>query len=567
MIRETEVDGVPTLVAPTQGPMHAGLVFRVGRSDETLATAGITHLVEHLALHRHGLTDYHFNGSTESVYTSFHMQGSESDVVAFLAGVCESLLDMPMDRLPVEKEILRTEAASRRSGVNRQLPLWRYGAASYGLVSYPEWGLTGIGPEHIQHWVRSWFTRENAVLWIAGAGVPAGLRLRLPSGVRRPVPAVTSALPRTPAYYSDGEGVVMDAVVKRSTAASLFSGVLERELFRSLRQEGGYSYTATTDYDPRGDGYAVLTAYADALPEKQDAVLGGFVDALARMRIGRIEAGDLTAVRGKRTESFSHPEVHAARLAGAATNLLSGHPNHSLTELRAELDAVTIADLHAVAQEVSGSMLLQVPEGHRADWAGFVAAPTYSEYRVDGERFRSRESDKLGLVVGTDGVSLVDEEHAVTVLFSQCAGLLAWPDGGRQLVGQDGIVIRLEPTLWQIDPRALGYVDSRVPRGLVAPMPARAPEAIPQPKRKVAANPATNAAPPAARKRGTMEIVGIVILTVVSVFCTAGGLLGTLGVFSDSNSDSAERNVIYAGWALTAIIIFALVLLVRRGRR
>nr|WP_117212210.1 insulinase family protein [Allorhizocola rhizosphaerae] len=30
--------------------MAAGLVFRVGQADETLATHGISHLVEHLAL-------------------------------------------------------------------------------------------------------------------------------------------------------------------------------------------------------------------------------------------------------------------------------------------------------------------------------------------------------------------------------------------------------------------------------------------------------------------------------------------------------------------------------------
>ena len=48
MIRETEVDGVPTLLAPRNGPLAAGLTFRVGQADETLATAGITHLLEHL---------------------------------------------------------------------------------------------------------------------------------------------------------------------------------------------------------------------------------------------------------------------------------------------------------------------------------------------------------------------------------------------------------------------------------------------------------------------------------------------------------------------------------------
>src|SRR5581483_10436757 len=99
MLRQTEIDGVPTLIAPTSGPMTAGLTFRVGRSDETLATSGITHLVEHLALHRHGLAEYHYNGASSSTYTTFQAQGSEADIVSYLTGVCESLADMPMHRL------------------------------------------------------------------------------------------------------------------------------------------------------------------------------------------------------------------------------------------------------------------------------------------------------------------------------------------------------------------------------------------------------------------------------------------------------------------------------------
>jgi hypothetical protein len=44
----------PQLIAPGPGPLSAGLVFRVGQADETLAWSGITHMVEHLALFRHG---------------------------------------------------------------------------------------------------------------------------------------------------------------------------------------------------------------------------------------------------------------------------------------------------------------------------------------------------------------------------------------------------------------------------------------------------------------------------------------------------------------------------------
>jgi len=41
----TSVDGVPCFWADLPGPCHAGLLFRVGRADETLPTAGLTQLV------------------------------------------------------------------------------------------------------------------------------------------------------------------------------------------------------------------------------------------------------------------------------------------------------------------------------------------------------------------------------------------------------------------------------------------------------------------------------------------------------------------------------------------
>jgi predicted Zn-dependent peptidase len=46
---ETTHQGIQTVLAPRAGgQLTAGLLFRVGRADETLSTAGITHLVEHL---------------------------------------------------------------------------------------------------------------------------------------------------------------------------------------------------------------------------------------------------------------------------------------------------------------------------------------------------------------------------------------------------------------------------------------------------------------------------------------------------------------------------------------
>ncbi|MER7673136.1 insulinase family protein [Kitasatospora sp. NPDC096128] len=483
-IVHTEVDGIETVLAPGTGPLRAGLMFRIGRADETLATAGITHLVEHLALHRHGLTVYHFNGATSATETHFVVEGSPAEVVSYLNGVCAALRDLPLDRLGVEKEVLRTEASGRGSG--GQLPLWRYGAQGYGLLSYPEHGLHRIGAADVTAWAERWFTRQNAVLWMTAGEVPEGLDVKLPDGERQPVPEATSALPRTPAYFTGEEaGVALQAVVGHSTAALVFSDLLSRALFRELRQEGGLSYQAASGYDARDGGHAVITAVADALPAKREAVLGGFVDVLAGLRMGRIDTAELDAVRNRFLERLNQADA-AARLPGYARNLLIGHPNPTDDQARAELLALTVEDMRRIAEEVTASALVMTPAGTRGEWAGLHPAPTTSPDRVAGRHWRSLVHQGHALVVGDDGVSLISPHGQATVRYADCVAALASPDGARHLTGPDGMTVNIEPTLFALPADVIARIDASLPCEVVVPLPARTPQQIPRPPAKSA---------------------------------------------------------------------------------
>jgi zinc protease len=561
VIKDTEVGGVTTLLAPTSGPMLAGLTFRVGRADEPLARSGITHLIEHLALHHLGMADYHFNGATGVTVTTFHTQGSADDVAAFLTGVCTALADLPIDRLEMEREILRTEEANRSRSVTEPLSLWRYGARGYGLLSYPEWGLPMVGAGELHDWVRRYFTRQNAVLWIAGPDVPAGLRLPLPEGVRQPLPPPTNALPATPAFFAGStRAVALDSLVRRRTAGGVFAGVLERELFRELRQESGLSYTAAAVYEPRDTTYATLTALVDALPEKKDAALGGFIDVLAKLRVGRIAQSDVDAVVAKNKDVLDHPEVHAGRLPSYAFNVLIGYENISIEQLRTELAEVTAADIHEVAQEATASGLLMVPDGHDARWAGFVAAPTRSERAVNGLRYQSKETADVGLVVGADGASIVAPDGIITVRFNECAALLAWPDGGRIMIGDDAISLRVEPTLYTIDPAVVSTIDNSVPRANHIAMPAREPDEIPQP---------APPAPPPQQPAGTpsaLETVTLFVVGIAAVLFVCLGALTTLGVGAAEDSKGGEWAVVGSLWCVAVVLILPTILLLRRRR-
>ncbi|MFJ3968467.1 M16 family metallopeptidase [Streptomyces parvus] len=487
-INSTEVDRIPTLLAPTSGggPVTAGLYFRVGAADETLATAGLTHLVEHLALHRHGVSDLHYNGSTAATHTHFVVSGTPEEVVAYLNGVCASLRDLPVERLATEREILRTEQAGRSRGPNHQLPLWRYGARGYGLASYPEYGTLHLTADAVRDWAATWFTRDNAVLWMTGDTVPEGLDLTLPAGRRQPLPAPTSALPVTPAYLTGGSGgVVLDGIVRRSTAAALFAEVLGRALFTDLRQKGGYSYTADCGYHPRDTDHATITAYADALPQKQDAVVGGFIDVLARLRAGTIDQAELDSARAKFLRQYEIPDVGAASLPSYALNVLTGHENLTPDEHRAQLAAVTVEDLRDVARELYDSALIQVP-GRGVDWAGFTEAPQWSGPSFGPEPLgtvhRSRASDAVSLAVGREAVTLSTPRGRIAVRYDACAAMRVFPDGARHLIGFDAFVVEVEPTLYaKLTPDRMALIDAAVPAAAVVPMPDRDPDEIPQP--------------------------------------------------------------------------------------
>ncbi len=568
MITETERDGVPVVFTPSPGPMAAGLVFRVGRADETLATSGVTHLIEHLALYRHGVADYHYNGTTESLLTHFHMRGCEADVVAYMAAVCAGLNDLPLDRLETEKAILRTEAAGH---TRPSLPLWRYGAVGHGLVSYPEWGLNRLRPDEVRDWARAWFTRDNAVLWVTGAEIPSALRLDLPSGRRMPAPPLSSALPETPAFFVEGKGdIVFQSVVPRSRAAQVFSGVLERELYRNLRQEGGYSYTAAAGYDTRGDGTATVTAVADALPEQRHAALGGFIDVLAKLRVGRIEPEDIAGVKAKASEAYQHPDAEMARLPGYAVNLLTGQPNQSIEELRSDMAAVGTADVHAAAVDAIGSALLQVPCGTRADWAGFATAPTCSTATAEGTRYASRESGDVTMVVGGDAISVVTPEGPATVRYAECQAMLTWPDGARMLFGPDGVNVRVEPTLWYIHPETMLVVDARVPQPVVIPMPARGADAIPQPDPAAAATPNGGSGPatgaPAVSSSPARIFTLVALSVVAAVLLTCNGL-ATWGFAEDPTTTSDLWVGVAIGWLIFVGLLVPIVLVSRGLRR
>lgn len=558
LVTGTVVDGVPLLLASRPGPVTGGIFFRVGYADETLPIAGITHLVEHLALHHRDLADRHANGHTLEQWTTFHATGTEDEAVAFLNEVCSTLRDLPLGRVETEKEILRTEAARNgRGGIETAMRVWRYGARGPGLSGQGEDGLFGIGADEVAGWANTWFTSGNAVAFLTVDEVPAELSLALPAGERRPVKLPPEALPSKPAWFHSGfDGIVLDAMVPRSAAANVFSGVVTRVLMRELRRDQGLSYDAGCSYDRVDAESARLVIHADALEAKAGVVTSVVAEILAGMRAGRVDEADIDAVRKQARQELDVPDLGTAILPGTCVNLLLG-ADVSDPRDHAEMDAVTVEDVAEVARAFWADALVSISGGH--GFGGATRAPHQSESAVEGTTYASLVQEGNELVIGPAGVTRRTPESLVTVRFDDLAALGVVPDGARQLTGNDALSIAVEPTLWKgLDAEIVARdIDSRVPSELVVPYPPREADRIPEPPKNPAPLEPADSLPPAWNGFGPWAVWTAFALYVLAALASLPALIGLWSLMHDDLSREEETiQIVWIG-ATALLWLFA----------
>lgn len=488
------IDGIPLLRAP--GPPRAGLVFRVGRADETPAQTGLSHLVAHLVRARvpQAAGDC---GGVSPVVTAFTTEGP---ALAFLHGVCAALTSLSEADLTAAKAEMWAEAANRVPTIFDSLDVVRFGARHHGLAGLPEWGLHALTAEDVRAWIAAYFTTGNAALWISGPEVPAGLRLALPSGVRRPVPAADPLTGRLGVFRpTSRRTIARDQVLPAGLATAVYASVLERVLFRATgRVTGDGAHRVGARYRPRGDGSASVVVLAEMISGETGPIVGEFTDALYALKMTGVPAEDVAAVITEHERALTRSEAAATRLPEQAFALLTGHSEPQLSEsslsepslsepgfsgppveeLRARLRAITADRINELAAGAQASELLLT------SWDGPVGVPpTASDPVPFGRRFPSLESRRAALVLDKASITRTwPGIPPVTVPFASTAVLLTWPDGGRRLVRADARHVDVESTLHETTPDLVPAIDAAVPADRHAPLPPRDPGAIPAPE-------------------------------------------------------------------------------------
>lgn len=462
--------GLPAFWADAPGPYAAGLVFRVGRADETLATNGITHLVEHLGLPTLPAPGIDFNGLVSGIFTTVWAEGDEDAVLGFLERAAASLPAPAVDRIETERQITLTEAAQWEQNAVSAAALLRFGARGHGLVGCEELGLHWLGAEEVLAWARERFVGDAAALYVVGEA-PADLTLDLCAG-ERPAPPEAAALANVqfPCAFTEGPpgGVALSFVGARSAELSVALGVAERRLRSRLRAGLALSYHVECVWEPltRESGHGVLRA--DCRFGNEGVAADALIAVIDELADAGPTGDELELDLAERRRWMTVPSSAASALWFRAAEALLAAPFQNEEELLAEFSAVTPASAAgALAAALESALLLTadpaVPER-------FVPCPE-EQAPVRGRRHRVRGRGRASLFVADDGVTIdAGDGQSATVRFIDCVAMQRWANGTLTLWGLDGSWITVNPETWRHGRDAIAAIDAAVPADAVVPM-------------------------------------------------------------------------------------------------
>jgi zinc protease len=473
-IERTEIDGVPVLWAPIDGPRMATLIFRVGRADEAPHQSGISHLVEHLALSTLGHRDYSRNGFVSAIETQMYAAGTDAQLTDFLQSVVANLRSLPFERVPMERRILSQEADSKGVPSGAYLAWHRYGNTTYGLAGVPELGLTWLGADPIDRWVKSCFTRGNVALTLTGPP-PPGLSLDLPDGDPRPFPKPV-ALPGItfPARADLGwDAVGVTWVTPRSAAALTTIGIVERRIRRQLRYERGLIYDVSAHHQSFGDADLHVSIGMDCQRDNGATIASAILAILDDLSATGPSVEEVQLETTDWLSSVTQSAGLRNMLDWIGLLNITGRGPGSMAELVDETLAVTPVDVMASARRALDTALLVAPPGaydHRLTWWSM------SERKVIDGRLIRPAGWKFGLgdrpyalVVGPAGVSRWwAGDVSSTVRYDECVAIHHLPGHARELWSVDGSRLVVQPSEWRGGDKLIKEIDAAVPREIVA---------------------------------------------------------------------------------------------------
>lgn len=467
-IHVDHVDGVPLLWIDAPPPFSMFLMFRVGQADESLQTAGITHLVEHLAFphdHADGVAN---NGTTDLTSTRFYAWGDPDEAATFLHRVTRTLSHVPFDRLDQQRDIIATEESRWSVTPGGELLIARYGARAHGLPGFRQLGLRAVTRNQVEDWIGRFFTSGNAIVCMTGPP-PGRIGLELPDGPRRPAPVAEPVPGTLPRWIARPQPfVAMSVVAGYDAAFGAASRIVERRLYDRLRTQKGLSYAVQSD-TKLIDGATlhrmiVADCLEDAAPLVTDEVIATAYEFANTGPTGAEMTDDLN-----RLERQLQSEAQAAvgwMLYAAECYLhnIDVEEFDEYLELRRSLTRTEIREAWAAALEtlllcVPPWVVVNDPRFTTPGWPPMVTGRTFHPPGLGRFRGGTRA------IVSQEGVSIVgqDGSHA-TIHFAATQALLRRGPAQRWVIGDDGSEISFDGAAYAAGSELIAALDQAVPR-------------------------------------------------------------------------------------------------------
>lgn len=478
-VRWTMRSGLPVVWADSNSPFNAGLIFRVGRTDELAPYAGITHLVEHLALPNEAPPGVEFNGFVAGSLTSFWARGDEDAVLALLANASTSLSNLP-DRLEIERRILLTEAERRGFGVVSAAAAARFGPRGDGLSGYREFGLRWLSREQVSAWAANRFNFSNAVMWMTGEP-PAGLEIPLPAGVRyatsQPEPIADVNFPTIYPFGSPG-GVALSLLAPRTTELSMVASIAVERARHRIRHEEGLSYLIDMSWEPLTATVAHAVFMCDCQEGRERSTALLLRNVLEELAGAGPTEEEVSRELDSRRTRYTDPAGITPLLFHRASDELLGKSPTTTAELLLEAERATTERLRTALEDaMESALLLTRDERPRADerWSVY---PAFSPVALPGRLFtparplsQRLRRPKVRLHASAEGLTFVTpQKEYVTVRFADCAVAERWPGTARVLIGADSSRLVIRPAEWHRGEDLLQLIEEHLPEDRVVPM-------------------------------------------------------------------------------------------------
>jgi Flp pilus assembly protein TadD len=471
--RRTEVDGVDCFWQEDgAGDLLVGLLFRVGFADESFRTSGISHLAEHLALPTAPLAGVDYNGTVDCLMTLLWARGDPAGACALIAEAASSLSDPPLARFEREREILRAEALTRSWSQWREALSLRFGPVAHGLVAYWEGAPDAATDDEIVAWMRTRFTKANAVLYSTGKPPPS-LKLGLRAGRRHRVPAPRPidyiSYPSAFAHSTDGT-IAVSLVYRRSYAIATALQIAGARLHQQLRHQAGTSYSVDHRIEFLDRNHAHALMWADCVPSEVVDGRNTLLGVLEELALNGPTDAEL-AFQVEAARRWANDVAETPRnLFTAAHHHLLGREPHSQWDAVAALESLTAAEVAQALRDALKSMLLLLPDETPIPGGRFTAYPLEPRRVPSGKSFRPTADgdadDDQRLIVGPDGVAVRSPSRDQAVVYADCVGIRRWDDGSRELWTTDGFRVFMDPADWKNGGAATQEIDRYSPQEL-----------------------------------------------------------------------------------------------------